>query len=124
MLTSICLHDEVCGWRFMNDKVFLDSLGDDDVLREKYLSEKKKRLKTVERDFKKEEEVLKQNLRNEIMIDQQHLEILNCCVFPFQDRGLLLASTGYKLYRLSPLSELGVKNVDFLLFKKTDNFNL
>ena len=41
--------------------------------------------------------------------------VLNSCIFPFVQTGLLTEKLDYAYIRSSPLSELKIKNVDFLI---------
>ena len=56
-----------------------------------------------------------------IDLDTDHNRILNACIFPFVQQNRLTQELNYAYIRSSPLSEFGVKNVDFLLASKTDD---
>ena len=55
-----------------------------------------------------------------IKLDADHNQILNACIFPFVQQNHITQKLNYAYIRSSPLSELGVKNVDFLIASKTD----
>ena len=50
---------------------------------------------------------------------KRHDEILNACIFPFLEKRSM-PNLGYSFIQSSPLSELGVGNLDFLIYSKTD----
>lgn len=52
--------------------------------------------------------------------DADHNRILSACIFPFVQQNNITQRLNYVYIRSSPLSELGVKNVDFLIASKTD----
>lgn len=52
--------------------------------------------------------------------DADHNKILSACIFPFVQHNNITQQLDYVYIRSSPLSELGVKNVDFLVASKTD----
>ena len=56
-----------------------------------------------------------------IKLDKCHSEILNACIFPFVQHGSITQRLGYAYIKSSPLSELGVKNVDFLIASQSDD---
>jgi len=106
----------------MDEKEFLNSLVED-KLKRSYRLKKKSALKEIDRDFKNEVDFLKTKYDKGIEDDRRHRDILNCCIYPFIQNGPL-ALTGYQFVRASPLAELEVKNVDFLLFKSTSRTNI
>ena len=55
-----------------------------------------------------------------IELDKYHTEILNACIFPFVQQSSITRKLDYAYIKSSPLSELGVKNVDFLIASKID----
>ena len=59
--------------------------------------------------------------REGIKLDKDHNEILNACIFPFVQHSNIIQKLGYAYIKSSPLSELGVKNVDFLIASQTDD---
>ena len=89
-------------------------------LKEEYESERKRRLKQVEADFAKEKEFREKSLHAEIAREEKHRAMLNMCVYPFTDTGPL-SSTGYRYIRGSPLYELDLPNMDFLLYAENQN---
>lgn len=55
-----------------------------------------------------------------IKLDKYHSEILNACIFPFVQHSSITQKFDYRYIKSSPLSELGVKNVDFLIASQSD----
>lgn len=58
--------------------------------------------------------------RDGIEQDANHNKILSACIFPFVQQNNITQKLDYVYIRSSPLSERGVKNVDFLIASKTD----
>ncbi|WP_135825550.1 hypothetical protein [Halorussus ruber] len=54
----------------------------------------------------------RENLRKEIDTQRQHRKLISYAIFPFAEG----APAGYKFITAEPLEELGVQNVDFLLY--------
>ncbi len=91
----------------------------DKATRERYLGEKKQRLREIKVEFTKDRVNFERAQRTDIQTQRRHRQILNSCIYPFNQDGPL-RDTGYEFIRASPLSELGAKNVDFLLYKRSD----
>lgn len=58
------------------------------------------------------EEAKRETYREEIETQQQHRKLISYAIFPFSEGR----PAGYKFITVEPLEELGVKNVDFLLY--------
>ena len=99
-----------------DDKSFLLRLPKD--LREEFKLEKTLLAKKID-DRWSDKRHTAQKL-NGIKQDKHHNEILNACIFPFVQQGTMTQRLDYAYIRSSPLLELGVKNVDFLIASKTD----
>lgn len=56
-----------------------------------------------------------------IRLDKYHSEILNACIFPFVQHNRITQELNYAYIKSSPLSELDVKNVDFLIASEADD---
>lgn len=84
-------------------------------LQNEYRIRKRELCQDIERRYKEEESSLRSNRLEAIETDKSHRMVLNACIFPFSQEGPL-SKFGYYFIRASPLSELGVKNLDFLLF--------
>jgi hypothetical protein len=68
--------------------------------------------------FDSKEEIEKEHLR-QFETGREHDRIINTCVYPFVETDLSLARLGYRFIRAAPLLELGTKNIDFLLFRRS-----
>ena len=69
--------------------------------------------KCVSRKFEAFPETSKrETLREEIQTQQDHRKLISYAIFPFAEGS----PAGYKFIRVEPLEELGVKNLDFLLY--------
>lgn len=91
----------------------------DRTVRERYLLEKKQRVKEIKVELTKNKDNFELVQRTNIQLQKRHRQILNSCIYPFNRDGPL-RGTGYEFIRASPLFELGVKNVDFLLYKRSN----
>ena len=100
-----------------NDSDFLRQLPRD--LHEGYKSEKKNLLEKINSKWS-DRSIFAKNKDKGIKIDTYHTEVLNACIFPFVQQGSLTRQIKYSYIQSSPLSELGVKNVDFLIASKTE----
>ncbi|MPZ07466.1 MAG: hypothetical protein GEU26_13805 [Nitrososphaeraceae archaeon] len=98
----------------LDDKEFLESLTFDDLKKE-YTQRKKELISDINNTYLKQRQKLIRKYSQETEIDKRHRMILNACIFPFSHDGSL-SSLGYYFVRASPLSELGISNLDFLLF--------
>lgn len=95
---------------------FLSTLPRD--LRDSYKKRRKEFLQNIDSQFSDESALTKKKSRG-ILEDRYHKEVLNACIFPFVQEGTLTQNLDYDYLRSSPLSELGVKNVDFLIASKS-----
>lgn len=69
--------------------------------------------KCVSRKFEEFPETSKrETLREEIDTQRNHRKLVSYAIFPFAESN----PAGYKFVRVEPLEELGVKNLDFLLY--------
>lgn len=89
-----------------------------------YLEEVKKKSKEIEKEYRENSDDYIFKKRRGIEDDRKHREMINSCIVPFTERGELRKKTGYRFIRASPLFELGVKNVDFLLFKESERISI
>ena len=99
-----------------DDSDFISKLPKD--LREKYRHEKVAIIKKIDTEWSDKSHTDKKN--RGIQEDIYHKEILNACIFPFVQQGHITQKFDYSYIRSSPLSEIGVTNVDFLIASKTD----
>jgi hypothetical protein len=93
---------------------FISYLAFDDLQTE-YKTKKKELYQYIDRKYKQEEQSLRNKKLEGIELDKNHRMVVNACIFPFSQEGPL-AKFGYYFIRASPLSELGISNLDFLLF--------
>ena len=103
-----------------DDKDFIRELPRD--LLEKYKHEKESIIKKI--NAKWSDTSLADRKSKGIQEDAHHKEVLNACIFPFVQRSRITQKFDYSYIRSSPLSEIGVKNVDFLIASKTDGVML
>jgi hypothetical protein len=100
----------------MSEDEFLEYLWHPDI-RKTYIKEYKSRSRVIKREFKSKKKHLTEKFKAPIEEDRRHSSIFNMCISPFMSEGSLV-KTGYKFIRAAPLLELGLPNMDFLLFKK------
>lgn len=103
-----------------NDSDFLQVLSID-KLKADYLDELHKAIKKIKDRYREEESPNKKKRKEEIERDKQHRRILNASIFPFSHEDSL-KKYKYRFVRASPLTELGIKNFDFLLFNFQDPY--
>jgi hypothetical protein len=99
----------------LNDKQFSDFLAFED-LKEEYKREKKLLFQTIDERYEHERNQNIEKRLKGIKEDKSHRMVLNACIFPFSQDGLL-SRYGYYFIRASPLSELKISNLDFLIFR-------
>lgn len=99
-----------------NDRDFLSSLPRD--LHKQYKQKKASLIKDIVAKWSDDQLVARKNTG--IELDVNHTRILNACVFPFVQQNNITQKLNYAYIKSSPLSEVGVKNVDFLIASKTD----
>jgi len=97
-----------------DDTKFINYLAFDDLQTE-YITKKKELYHHLDQKYKQEEQSLRNKKLEGIELDKDHRMVLNACIFPFSQEGPL-AKFGYYFIRASPLSELEISNLDFLLF--------
>lgn len=117
LLTSHLIYLFLVKIMHSNDSDFLCQLPRD--LHEDYNSEKKNLLRKIDSKWS-DRSIFAENKNKEIKMDTYHTEVLNACIFPFVQQGSLTRQIKYSYIQSSPLSELGVKNVDFLIASKID----
>ena len=100
-----------------DDAKFLSELPRD--FHESYKSQKKLLVEKINNEFSDTSPIINKKSRG-IQEDQYHKEVLNACIFPFVQQGVITNQLDYSYLRSSPLSELGLKNVDFLIASRTD----
>ncbi|MCJ2564410.1 MAG: hypothetical protein LN417_10055 [Candidatus Thermoplasmatota archaeon] len=103
----------------MSDEEFQQDLRFPD-LKKGYQKDVRLLLKGLKRSQAEHREELERELDIAIDDDRYHGQILNACIYPFTQKGKIPKELGYRFVRGSPLEELGVTNVDFLLFKKSE----
>lgn len=97
----------------LDDTAFLDSLTFQD-LKDEYRRARDAAIHNTEKKYRDEKSALTARKEKGIEEDKAHRMILNACIFPFaQDDSL--KKYGYTFLRASPLSEVGITNLDFLL---------
>lgn len=108
--------------RSMSEENFLEYLSFPDLKKE-YASRLRSQIEKAKKEFEAKRDFFEKSKKAAIEIDRRHRDLINSCVYPFTNKGAL-AGTGYKYIQASPLSELEVPNLDFLLFKQTDRFRV
>lgn len=98
----------------LDDIAFVESLTFQD-LKEEYRRARDAAIQDVEKKFRDEKSTLVARKEKGIEEDKAHRMILNACIFPFAQNDSL-TKYGYTFLRASPLSEIGIANLDFLLF--------
>ncbi|MDE2588497.1 MAG: hypothetical protein KGL95_02370, partial [Patescibacteria group bacterium] len=98
-----------------DDEQFLANKSKD--LRKEYLSRKESIIKEIETHYSTNYSTLIENKSKGLTQDKLHREVLNACIFPFKDEigKLKLSKLDYIYVKSSPLRELELKNVDFLI---------
>lgn len=100
----------------INDGDFINKLSKN--LRKKYVQEKKTAIAEINAEWSKQSHV--DDKHRWLKQDTYHKEILNACIFPFIQQGDIIKNFDYKYIRSSPLSELNLPNVDFLISSERD----
>jgi hypothetical protein len=100
---------------------FRNSLDPD--LQQKYAERKKKVAEEVIKEFDDRHTELELQKQYGIDEDQRHRSILNACIFPFTQDDII-SKTGFAFLRASPLHELEVSNLDFLLYNQRSNLSI
>jgi len=80
-----------------------------------YKKLKSEKIREIKKQFGTDYSKFSSKLSKGIKEDKFHKVVLNSCIFPFVQKGLLTEKLDYTYIRSSPLSELKVKNVDFLI---------
>ena len=100
-----------------DDTEFLSKLPRD--LHENYKLRKKRSIDQINNELSDTHSLTNRKSRA-IQEDLYHKEVLNSCIFPFVQQGRITQQFDYSYLRSSPLSELNLKNVDFLIASRTD----
>jgi len=87
-------------------------------LKDAYKEDIKQRFQQIDQEFSSRKDFWETAKKNAIEDDRRHRGMINVCVAPFTGKGSL-KNLGYQFIRASPLSELRIPNVDFLLYKPT-----
>lgn len=101
----------------MDDDAFLRLVTFPD-LKKLYDKRIKETIKEVNVAFRRDFEQLKEEHEYQIKSSRDHDQVVNLCVYPFVERDLPLSRLGYRFLRAAPLLELGVKNIDFLIYRQ------
>lgn len=80
-------------------------------LQSQYEEDYKQAVRKVRSEFKKERALIAERIERGLRDDDEHRRALNACIYPFA-RGQV---HGYYFVCAGPLSELGIKNLDFLI---------
>lgn len=100
-----------------DDTKFLSELPRD--FHENYKLQKKSLIEKINKEFSDTSLITNRKSRG-IKEDNYHKEVQNACIFPFVQQGVITKKLDYWYLRSSPLVELGLKNVDFLIASRTD----
>lgn len=84
-------------------------------LQDNYTKAIERAIAEVEEEFEQKEKDLSRGKLEGLEIDKWHRNALNACIFPFTESESL-SKMGYHFVRGSPLLELGITNLDFLIF--------
>ena len=84
----------------------------------KYTDEVSKLRKKVRSTLKTNDAELTEKLSNELKIMELHDQLISMAIFPFLQNSALF-NLGYQFVRTAPLLEKGIKNLDFLIYKRT-----
>lgn len=98
----------------LDDSAYFEQLQIAELIAE-YKKEKVQEVVRIDDKYKNERGDLETKKLKGAEQEHQHRLILNACIFPFCQPDAL-EKYGYYFLRASPLSELGVHNLDFILF--------
>jgi hypothetical protein len=84
-------------------------------LQDKYTGSIERAIAEVDEEFEQKEKDLVRSKLEGLETDKWHRNALNSCIFPFTESESL-SKIGYHFVRGSPLLELGITNLDFLIF--------
>jgi hypothetical protein len=104
---------------YNKDSNFIESLTFPN-LKEEYIRERNNLIMSISEKYEKNKDLLSEKKNLGIELDRAHRMILNACIFPFAQKDSI-DKYGYYFLRGSPLRELDVDNVDFLLVQPTFN---
>ena len=100
----------------VNDEDFINKLPK--YLHKEYVQEKKIAIDKINAEWSKKSHVY--DKFRWIKQETYHKDILNACLFPFVQQGRITENFDYKYIRSSPLAELDLPNVDFLIASEID----
>lgn len=100
----------------MDEKTFLIRITDKELQTE-YSAGIRRLTKQITTEFNATRPVLQEQLINGFDEENTHDRIINTCIYPFVETALPIAQLGYRFVRAAPLSELGFKNIDFLIYR-------
>lgn len=101
----------------VDDNAFLRLVAFPDLKR-RYEKELKLEIRQIEEEFKRSYDNRRAMHDREIETYRRHDEVVSMCIHPFSEEGTSVRQLGYQFIRAEPLSELGIKNVDFLIYRR------
>lgn len=101
----------------MDDDSYLAQIRHQD-LKKRYSKEIKEEIKRTNSGFFETRPELEKDYSRQFDTEKEHDRIINTCVYPFVERGLPVASLGYRFIRAAPLLEFKTKNIDFLVYRR------
>ena len=87
-------------------------------LSRKYIEEVSNLRKKVRSELKNNDVELTETLYKELETMELHDQLISMAIFPFLQHSALF-NLGYQFVRTAPLLEKGIKNLDFLIYKRT-----
>jgi hypothetical protein len=100
----------------LNDEAFLGQITFPD-LRKLYSDDVHSRIRAASSEFNKVYDSRRDAYQRGFETQKEHDKILNLAIHPFVEKSSPGAGLGYTFVRAAPLLELGIPNVDFLLYK-------
>lgn len=100
----------------MDESSYISSLPE--RYQQKYKQMKEGILITDFSQFETERQEFKKEIYKEIEIDEKHRCLVNMCIYPFIQKEIITEKLRYHFVRAEPLYELGIKNLDFLIYCK------
>ncbi|MDE2589587.1 MAG: hypothetical protein KGL95_07975, partial [Patescibacteria group bacterium] len=85
----------------------------------RYINEVKDLRRKLRKDFKREDSKLIGDLRDELEQSKLHDQLISMAIFPFLEKSSVLRKLGYEFVKCAPLLEKGVKNLDYLIYKRS-----
>lgn len=93
------------------------------IFLKKYKKIRKQKIKEKKEEFISQRPRIRAEIERGIENDQRHRDLLNMCIFPFCTPERI-TKLGYRFIAAEPLSELGVKNFDFLIYNQKNKVAL